>query len=392
MLLLSVFVIAWKVLQHSYGLKTCAPWNLLLLAMLLWAGVSTLLAQDHDLAWFGTGYRSDGYRSYLHYAAFFFCALQIKNVTRRRALLWMFGIMISALSAVSVAQAITRESVFRDNLCPLYASTFENINHFAYVLSIGIPLLAGLSISARRDWERWIALVLFGVNLWALIMNQTMGGFVGIIFGIAALLFLFPAKEKQTYRKRILLVVLVFVITCFGTQLVTGQLEKNIKSVFRGISVEEVSNTETGKTSTEIVVSDSAGSGRMRLWRQAARVYLWEHPLFGFGPEGLAERYYEDGFNNDRPHNEYLQHAVFLGIPAAILYIVALVWLFVFCVKRIKVLDINAIVLGIAVISYCVSAFFGNTMYYTSPFFFLSLGLLSGAAWEVNKLEDHASV
>lgn len=356
--------------------------------LLVWAGISTLLADDRTLAWVGTEYRNDGYSSYLRYAGFFICASHVHNESRKRALLWIFGIMISALSAISVAQGITGTLVLQDSFAVRYAATFSNINHFAYILSIGIQMLAGLAVSARHEWERWIAISLFAMNLWALIMNQTMGAFVGIVFGLVAMLFLFPAHEKRKYRRGIILVLVVFILTSLGTELATGQLKMNLKSVSRGISIEEISNEDTGETHTELVVEGSAGSGRMRLWRQAWNVYIPERPIFGFGPEGLAQRYYDDGYNNDRPHNEYLQTAVFLGIPAALMYIAALAWLFIFCVKNIKKLDRNAIVLGIAVISYCVSAFFGNTMYYTSPYFFMTLGLLSGAAARIRQQKE----
>ena len=100
--------------------------------------------------------------------------------------------------------------------------------------------------------------------------------------------------------------------------------------------------------------------------------------MFGYGPEGTYYTWiFEDDMGYDRPHNEYIQTALFMGIPAAILYLTGLFMLFIYCIKNRKQLPSYAIISGTAVFAYCISAFFGNSMYYTTPYFFMMLGMLS---------------
>lgn len=79
---------------------------------------------------------------------------------------------------------------------------------------------------------------------------------------------------------------------------------------------------------------------------------------------------------SDRPHNEYLQYAVYFGIPGVLMYLTALVSLFVRCVRDVKRLSSACLVLGCMVFSYCASAFVGNSMYYTTVYFVMILALL----------------
>jgi O-antigen ligase len=74
---------------------------------------------------------------------------------------------------------------------------------------------------------------------------------------------------------------------------------------------------------------DAATLGRVGLIEQGIEV-IGDHPLFGVGPNGylpaLAEQYNEPGRLYGHIHNQPLQIAAELGIPAAIAFSVLLVW------------------------------------------------------------------
>ena len=132
-------------------------------------------------------------------------------------------------------------------------------------------------------------------------------------------------------------------------------------------------------SSPDQLQEDSIDTGHLRLilWEKAIECIL-EKPVFGYGPEGLYYIYTDGGFENNRPHNEYIQMAAFHGIPALCMYLGSLVSLFLYCMKNLKNLPKELIIIGGMIFSYCVSAFFGNTMYYTTPYFYLFFGILSG--------------
>ena len=99
-------------------------------------------------------------------------------------------------------------------------------------------------------------------------------------------------------------------------------------------------------------------------------------PEAAYGPEGSGVIFL--GIGLDRPHNEYIQYALYLGIPGAALYLTALISLLVRCLGSLKRLPLEGLILGGMVFAYCISAFVGNSMYNTTIYFFCFLGMLAG--------------
>ena len=70
----------------------------------------------------------------------------------------------------------------------------------------------------------------------------------------------------------------------------------------------------------------AAGTGRWKLWVECAG-FIMEKPVFGWCEDGIADRYSEAGFVQDRPANESLEYAAFYGIPGAAFYLAAVFWI-----------------------------------------------------------------
>ena len=104
-----------------------------------------------------------------------------------------------------------------------------------------------------------------------------------------------------------------------------------------------------------------------------------KRPIFGYGPEQLDEELSEIMWV-DRPDNEFIQHAIFLGIPGLVYYLTALIWLFAHQWRVMKRLDATTLVAAGCVIAYLVSSMFGNTMFYTTPYFYMFLAFAAGRA------------
>jgi O-antigen ligase len=77
------------------------------------------------------------------------------------------------------------------------------------------------------------------------------------------------------------------------------------------------------------------GSTRYAIWQRTIAI-IPHRPVFGYGPKQTLGAYRDGGINHTRPHNEFLQHALVMGIPAAILYLASLIWLFVYLMRRVK--------------------------------------------------------
>ena len=100
-------------------------------------------------------------------------------------------------------------------------------------------------------------------------------------------------------------------------------------------------------------------------------------PIIGYGADNMGEQYENSSiWGKDRPHNLVLYLACVSGIPGMLLYMTAVVIIIVKgIIKLFKNSEEGKIAL-LVVVAYMFSSMFGNSMFYTSPFFFIFLGNL----------------
>lgn len=345
------------------GIVKTHIWDIALLCMLLWACISTYLAEDRHTAIYGYWIRHDGLLAYFIYGAVYVCGRTVKSEKLRVYMARIMGVTISLMSVMTLFQAnqtfTLRLGRIGINILAgdTYASVFLNTNHFAYVLTIGLLALAGLVIYEKKLAAKLVWLILFGFNTWALILNDTFGCYIAVIAGMIFLAVISIVSDRERYRS-IIAVFTIFIAVSVGVNVYNDNISANVN-----FAKNDVQN-----------MSDNAGSGRIGLWKHAIEC-IGKKPLFGYGPEGLVEEYADNGYLNDRPHNEYIQHAAFLGIPGLMFYLVALISLFIAMIKNIKRYDMSMLLVFGVIFAYCLSAFFGNTMYYTAFYFFAFLGM-----------------
>ncbi|MDW7656062.1 MAG: O-antigen ligase family protein, partial [Bacillota bacterium] len=193
--------------------------------------------------------------------------------------------------------------------------------------------------------------------------NGSLGPYLAVVAGLVF-------SGLAAWRLRIpVLGRILTAIGCFiGVTAVMNLLEANlIRDLLRLAS-------DTQHIATGSDKAPSAGSGRWILWTNGLRMAL-ERPLLGYGPDNLGAAYREAGISIDRPHNEFIQIAASLGWPALLLYVSALVSHAINFVRTHKTVSAFECGLFAIVLTYLVSSIFGNTMFYTSPFFFLIFGL-----------------
>lgn len=158
--------------------------------------------------------------------------------------------------------------------------------------------------------------------------------------------------------------LVLFGLITIAMNQITGTVHSNMSILSKDINKIVIQDETSG----------SAGTGRWVLWVNAMK-FIKEKPLFGHGLDNLGELYYPLGVGTDRPHNEYLQYAAHLGIPALLFYICGIGSIFIKSYKnRTNLTDTTLVTLGV-VAAYLVSACFGNTMYYTTPYFMMLLGM-----------------
>lgn len=336
---------------------------------LMWSVLSGLFSgmKANDLL-FGDFYRQEGLVAYFAYGGIFCCGLTLRDKRYIRILLQLF-IAVGAINAVLVAMNSPSVNFFF-SLCS-HASVFYNTNHYGYYVCCTLMCAAVLFID--KDKSR-IMNAFYAANIalmaYALSENSSFGPFLAVasgLVGATVLFFLYRKYFRKGNVKRVLAVVLLFAAFTVFSNLKGGQLFDDLR-----ILADDVQNI-----AMEEDAAAKAGSGRWELWTAGVEFAL-EKPLFGFGPDNLRTKYHDLGYRHDRPHNEWIQFAASLGFPALLFYLAGLAFHLKRFLKSAKRLPVLGLGIFCVVGAYLVNSLFGNTMYYTYPYFIMILGISAG--------------
>jgi O-antigen ligase len=197
-----------------------------------------------------------------------------------------------------------------------FSTYFSPWIHPSYVALFAVFALAVLAFRTHGGslWQRW---VLPAALLLGLLLTASKSGWIALV--LLGMVLLRAKGHDAAWRKRLL-------IAAAGTAVVFGLLVASFGTV-RG----KITETWAALRSTDASAHDSSGA-RVLVWR-AAMTLVVEHPLTGVGT-GDAEReltriYAERGYSYPleqrlNAHSQFLQSAVQLGLPAALLLLLAL--------------------------------------------------------------------
>ena len=304
--------------------------------------------------------RGEGFIAFLAYFFFFFAG----SLIRKEKIKYIVIYFILGLGFVNAAMTLVNEFAWEIPIVghANYCSVYYNLNFYAYLLTIFIMVSAALVLKDKNKGRKAFALVSFCMNTAVLAMNNTFGCFVACF---VAFIFMIVADSLQ--RKKISFAALglfgLFLAINFVCSFWYQSFFTQILGMFGDMRM-ILLNDEN---------ADDAGTLRWGLWRHTFD-YIKEKPWIGFGFEGVCERLLEEA-GQSKVHNEYLEYAADFGVPAALIYIAGLISIYIKAlVKRAKV-DGATFCALVAAFGYIGSAFFGNTMVFIAPLFFIVLGL-----------------
>ncbi len=285
----------------------------------------------------------------------------------RRKKRWLIrGHELASLFLVPTAFILWKTQTFSALIpwTPSLTGIYGNTNYYGYYLAVSIPLAGAMFVQEKGPGWKVLSLLTLGANTVTLCYNNTMGAWVACT---AALLFLLIAQGilEKRLDPQALLVILVFALCLW----LPGHLRRNFQNNVTTLASDLV------KIVTHSEGYERAGSGRWRIW-QRGLVLIGEHPLFGIGFEGIEVlKLWVFARNINRIHNEFLQYALFYGIPAGVFYFLGCLGVFLRALKKRAGLDGPTLVCLTAAFGYLVSSFFGLTLFCTAPFLFLFLGM-----------------
>ena len=347
--------------KDSFSCLKRSPYLIYLFILVAWSLAASCMAIDKYTAFFGSEYRADGFFTFCRSIGIFGCAYLLKDSNKPRNLIRIFVITAVLTSMVSVFQNLG-STVWSDVFTTPYASVFFNINHFAYYLTMSVLAANGLFLIEKKITWRLFAIAAAAFELWTLIKADTFGSYIAVLIGSVFAVILF-SRNSGKIKIVFFVPLLLFLILTLAN---INYFISDFSFLFNDVSL----------ISQNHVNANSAGSGRWILWKLSLG-YIVKKPIFGYGPEGLYLQYLSSGLNFDRPHNELLQYAAFTGIPGLLLYLGFLISLFRSRWKKIKSCSPETLAAALCVVGYFASSMFGNTMFYTVPFYFMFLGLVA---------------
>ena len=346
---------------------------ILLISFLIWSFISSCLSNNKSISFLGTDYRKEGFLTYLFYGGFIGIGAMINDKNKYKILANI--ILITAIygGAINLLGNEISLKLFATNP---YAGFFHHFNHFAYFLNICIFIAILLMLDAKKILFKLYYFIVYIFLLFILIINNTFGVYLAILFSII-ILIIYLIKNKL-YKYAIIIFLPFLILSCI---LKSDNYQYNKTIVFDNfvdlgydlkILTNNSKNTENNINS-EIVNIDSVGSDRGGLWRNGLN-FIKQKPLFGYGPDNLESEYNKLNIDMDRAHNLIIQLAATTGIIGCLFYFSSLFVILIYNFKRNKF----TLAISLIIVSYLISSMFGNSMYTISPYFMLLFGVLIG--------------
>ena len=273
---------------------------------------------------------------------------------------------------------------------PSYAADGFACSPFALgaLLTICCAFAMGFACFGGSIKRRLLNLAAAGIMTGAAILTQTFPAMLGVgavlvimlVFAIMAAVKDKPEKESDALGKTPVLMSVFSLVIAAAIALgitLTGNFRMRNERIIFTDSFERLSISYDTHSEHEDNIF-------VTLWTDG--FYCFEdHMAIGVGPDNWGAMYNDgDGMETDRAYNEYLDLAITRGIVGVAVYIAMLVITLMKLVRMVKAayrrLDgveyAVAIGAAAALLAYLIQAFFNISSNYSTPFFYLTVGLI----------------
>lgn len=355
--------------------------DILLLIFAILIFISTMLSSDLKTSILGSGKRYEGMLALYTYILIYFCTKKFLNYENKNSLLKILYVIYITICSLGVLQYYIKMP--NQNLYPIFnkgvCGTFGNTNFIGSFLSLGIPAFTILYIVKGKKLSFITSILVF----FCLIACGARSSWLAfLVFTLILLIYLIKIKNKE-YLKRAAILFICFALIFI--YLFTA------KSSFVRSKVNAISNDV--KVASTQGIDNKMGSNRIQIWKITIDL-IKKHPIFGVGTDNLLNASLNNTTSDnieymertktfiDKAHNEYLQIAVTLGIPALIVYLVFVLLVLKGKEKQIFT-NLNVFIIYSSIICYLVQAFFNISTIGIAPLFWFALGLIDNKA--INK-------
>lgn len=335
--------------------------------------LSTIFSKNIFMSFSGASNRFEGIFTILTYILIYYNSkYYFKNY---RGFTTILSVLYILICAFAIVQFYINPNFY---LVPIFqrgaAGTFGNTNFMGSFVSIILPaFILGSIFKNRKIYYIGSA---FGFS--AMLLCLARSSWVAFVISMILITLCLILKKNKKYFKRFFIIIILFIL-CFSALDLLDKKDRFIQKI--DVAQQEIS------TAFQSGLSDKMGSGRIAIWKLTGKLIL-KVPIFGCGVDalevGLAKILPEENaafiaranVYIDKAHNEYLQIAATMGIPALIVYLVFISMIIFPSIKNIKKSKVITSY-TIVIISYLVQAFFNISTIGIAPIFWFILGLAS---------------
>ena len=350
-------------------------WMLFWLALFIWTIIPIAFSCDPMGAIWGTTFLSSGYVSHLHMLGVMMCIYMIVDNAQRERLVWHFVIVSDVLAMIMLAYEYGIPFLRIFTLAP-GVSTYTNSNHYGYIIVMAFMAIVGLYYRElsmdkkdRNTFKELLCIVSMVINVYALMINDTLGAYLAIVFTVIIILPIWRIRTGSLSIRHIfphLIIVAFTLMSYYG--FITSVLGSTI-----GPSLVVFIN-DLFRVKNKVEGYENAGTGRIALWKDTIS-RIKQRPIVGYGPDLIMDKD-RNALIWNTPHNEFLECAFFMGIPGLVLYLGGLIRLCIDKCKLLKNISMNELIAAGVIIGYLASSFFGVRKFNTVCYFFMFIGIL----------------
>jgi len=388
-------IILWLIfvanlLRRKHGIKrlTINEWVMIVFLSLI--SISTIFSTNIQLSLYGEWQRFEGISALFSYVSLFFFSYRWIRKTQIDKLLHYIIYSSFLVSIYGILQHFLIDFLPRNAWKLKWTRSyafFDNPNFFGsyLVIVLGISITIYLIVASKKQAS--FILLITATHFLALLYSLTRSGWLGLFFIVIFFtIYIFTKYKQLRIRWTLLLISFLFIF------LVSNLAENNYIFMRAGTIVDDAETILQG--------DGHAGSSRFYIWKTAlplVKDYFW----IGSGPDTFAVVFPKNPdelqtyFGNptikvDKAHNEYLQMAITLGVPALLVYLAFLYRLISSAIGLIrrKAIDPKGelLIFGLLLTigGYLVQAFFNISVITVAPFFWIVLGLLN------SKINDYS--
>lgn len=360
--------------------------------------ISTFLSSNIKTSIIGEENRFEGLLMFITYICIYLCSKKFFKYEKISIFLnimfcvsILIGILGIAQNYVEYPKYIELYPIFNKKIC----STFGNSNFFGSFISLVLPIAIASFIFTGTKRGFILSIIMF----FNMISSGTRSAWVAFVFvGLLGLIYLIKQKKAKYFVRAIILAILFIVIFMYlfnGFESIFSKFENSTKDnvqTSQGPNIPSTTEIKINQIKNELKqvketgLSDKMGSGRIEIWKFTLKL-ISKKPILGCGPDNLwdglvqncTEEIYEYAKKThigiDKAHNEYLQIAATIGIPALVCYLIFIAFILVTKIK-LAITNKTYYIILISIISYLVQAFFNISTIGVAPLFWMLLGLI----------------